>query len=352
MAKNKRKNKLIFPLALVAVLVIMIVGLVLLKNHNGNEAVETGDVVETVTAFSRKGVIVTKMTFPGKEETLSFSYENENWVYTGDVHFPVDTEAVDLMAENLMKVEAQMKVDTEGADKESFGFGDKAKKVVATYSDGRSVEFEFGIVNSYNGYQYFTYSGTEDVYLVSQSYLSAFEIELTDLYKSESCTLVTDGAEEDGVTSVLISTAGGQQKAITDETGCKKLFSAMSYFNLSIWEDYYADEAEMAEKYGIRRDGDRASISYTLTNYKQDENGEYIPVEVQKSYTVYFGNEFQKVEDEAEGETAKESWRTFYTVEGSDVVYSISSDRVDEVFAYLNYTETPENTEDDEATVS
>ncbi len=350
MANKRKKNKLIFPLVMLAALALMTVALVLLKNYNSTEiGVTEGKNTETVTAFSRSGVIVTGLSFTGSEEELSFRYENELWVYVGDENYPLDSDSVDVIADSLMTVEAQMKVDTDGADVDSFGLGEDAKIVSATYSDGRTVDFKFGIVNSYNGYQYFTYTDSADIYLVSESVLSAFEIALEDVYKSESCQLVVDGAEAENVTSVLISTAGGQQNGITDEDGCTAMFTIMSYFNLSTWEDYYADEAEMKEVYGISKDGDRASINYTLTNYKEDENGEYVAYEVQRSYTVYFGNEF--TEEENEG---TDSWKTFYTVEGSSVVYSISRERVEDVFDKLTYTpDTAEDTDDteEEATI-
>jgi hypothetical protein len=338
MAKKRKKNKIIFPVVLICCLGAMIAALLLLKNHNSKgPELQSGESTEAVTAFQRSGVIITKVQFKGKTEELSFVFENDMWKYAADDKFPVDSNAVDVIADSLMKVDAYMKVDTEGADVESFGLADKAEKITATFSDGRVVEFKFGIVNSYNGYQYFTYTDTSDIYLVDKNLLSSFEIELEDVYQSEGCQLVVDGAKEEDVTSVLISTKSGKQNAITDEKGCKALFTVMSYFNLSVWEDYYADEAEMKEKYGITKDGDRASINYTLTNYKENEKGEYEPYEVKKTYTVYFGNEFTSAEETENGGEGSENWKTFYTVEGSNVVYSISRDKVKALFDNMSY---------------
>ena len=352
MAKKRNKvKKLIFPLIMVAVLVAMIVALLLLKNYNekSKEAATGTEETQAVTAFSRSGVIVTKLNFKGEEDkALAFAYENELWTYVDDANYPVNSESVDSIANTLMSIEAAMKVETEGADIESFGLGDKADVVSATFSDGRKVDFKFGIVNSYNGYQYFTYTGTDEIYLVSATLLDGFKIKLEDVYQKESSQLVVDGATENDVTSVLITTADGKQNGITDEAGRKAMFTIMSEFNLNVWEDYYADEAEMKEKYGISKDGDRASISYTLTNYKKDENGEYVPVEVQKSFTVYFGNEFVNSED-GEG---SENWKTFYTIEGSSVVYSISREKVTAVFDKIDYKPDSESTENkEEATI-
>ena len=338
---------------LLVCLAAMIVALVLLRGYNSKEGeVQTGENVETVTAFQRSGVILTKVEFAGKSKDLSFVFENDMWIYGEDDKFPVDSNAVDIIADSLMKVEAYMKVDTEGANVESFGLGDTAKTVAGTFSDGRVVEYKFGIVNSYNGYQYFTYTDSSDVYLVDSSLLSAFETELEDVYQSEGCQLVVDGAKEENVTSVLISTASGKQNGITDEEGCKALFTIMSYFNLSMWEDYYADEAEMKELYGISKEGDRASINYTLTNYKETEDGEYEPYEVKKTYTVYFGNEFTSSEESETTGEGTENWKTFYTVEGSNVVYSISRDKVEALFDKLDYKpDTEADTEKEEATI-
>lgn len=353
MAKKRKKNKIIFPVILILCLAVMIAFLVVLKNYNStSDETETGDSTETVTAFQRSGVIVTKLSFKGTGQDLSFNYENELWKYAGDDKYPVDSDSVNIMADSLMEIEALMKVDTEGADVESFGLGEKAETVTATFSDGRTVEFKFGIINSYNGYQYFTYTDSTDIYLVSQSLLSSFDVELDDLYLSESCQLVVDGATEDDVTSVLISTASGKQNGITDEKGCKALFTVMSYFNLSVWEDYYADEAEMKDVYGISKDGDRATINYTLTNYKEDENGDYVPYEVQKSYTVYFGNEFTSAEESATDGEGTDNWKTFYTVEGSNVVYSIGRDKVETLFDNLDYkSDAQTDNKDEEATI-
>ena len=332
---KKKKNKWVAPLALVLVLVLLIVALFAARNFAKPEE-EAAE--EKIVAFSRSGVIPTKVSFKGSEAELSFSYDNEKWTYDGDTHFPCDADAVTKLSDSLMKIEAHQKVDTKNADVDGFGLGDGAYTVTATFSDGRIIDFYYGTVNTYNGYQYFTYTDAGEVYLVDSSLAKAFDIKLSDVYSKESCQLVVDGAVEENVTKATVTTAGGQSTEITYEGALKTLFELASALNMTTWEDYYADEAEMKDVYGISSEGDSFSIDYTITTYKEDDDGNYIPNVTDKTYTVYFGNEF-----EAEGEDAER--KAFYTVEGSSVVYSVKAETVDKVFEYLGFTPPAENEE-------
>ena len=77
MAKKRKKNKIIFPVVLVCCLAAMIVALVMLKDHNSKSPeLQSGESTETVTAFQRSGVIITKVQFKGKTDELSFVFEN------------------------------------------------------------------------------------------------------------------------------------------------------------------------------------------------------------------------------------------------------------------------------------
>ncbi len=333
---KKKNNRWVMPIVLVLVLVLLIV--LFFAARNFGEDADGAAQDEKIVAFSRSGVIPTKLSFKGSEDELSFSYDNEEWTYDGDENFPCNTDEVTKLADSIMKIEAYQQVDTKDADVEGFGLDEGAYTVTVTFSDGRTVDFYYGTVNAYNGYQYFTYTDAGAVYLVNSSLAKAFDIKLADVYDGESCQLVVDGAVEDNVTKATVTSAGGQSTDITYEGALTTLFELASTLNLTTWEDYYADEAEMKDVYGISPDGDRFSIDYTITTYKQDEEGNYIPNVTDKTYTVYFGNEFV-----LEGENAER--KAFYTVEGSNVVYSVKAETVAKIFEYLGFTPPAENEE-------
>ncbi len=345
----KRKKSKILPLAIMAaVLAALIAGYGILSSYNAKKAEEEANAeTSTVEVLKKSSAIPVAFSYDVKGENLAFSYDNEKWVYTADATFPIDSDAVTKMVVGLTDIKAVSVVNTEGADVADFGLEKPSLTLSVKYSDGTDYTFSFGIVNTYNGHQYMSYTGSEDIYMVEASLAEGFTKELKSLYKAEIWTLQNDAVTAEDVFSVKIDTANGKTITIEDENGIEKLFELIYKLNISNWEDHYADETEMKEIYGINPEGDRVALSYTKETTVSNADGTTSKVSAPTTYTVYFGHEFELVEESettAEGEEKSPKMKFFYTFNDSSVVYSKDKSIADEIFSYLTYVPMEETT--------
>ncbi len=349
MAKRK-KNKALPLVIMAAVLAALIAGYGILSAYNAKKAAEEAEaeaVTSKVEVLKKEKAIPVAFSYDINGSVLAFSYDNEKWVYTEDATFPIDNSAVATMVAGLTDVKAVSVVDTEGADVAAFGLETPQLTLDVKYSDGSEYTFKFGIVNSYNGHQYMSFTGSDDVYMVEATLASGFNKELKSLYSAEIWSLQNDAITAEDVTSVVIETADGRVNTIEDESGIEKLFELVYKLNISNWEDHYADEAEMKETYGIYPECDRVTLNYTKETTVNNDDGTTSTVNTPVTYTVYFGYEFELAEESettAEGEEAAPQVKFFYTFNKSSVVYSKEKSISDDIFAYLTYVPTEETT--------
>lgn len=335
----KKTGKSILALAiLLVVLGGLIAGYLILGHYNSMEQ-EAED--PSILLLDKTDTVVTSLQYNDGENDLSFVYENDVWEYALDSHFPLQQKPLQDMAAAASSIEAKLQVDTSDTEEETYGLDTPACTVEVTFTDGSIYTYTFGDTNSFNGYQYFTISGDDAIYMVEASLAKSFGTPLHSLYQAQSYRLTEEGVEKGDVTSILLETATGSAKEITDASGIETLFSHVDKLNLSAWEDYYADTEEMQEVYGIHEGGDRITVTYNT------DDGE------SASYTVYIGNKFERVDedtdnaetsDDAEEETAYEY---FYSPEGSTVVYTADADTIDAIFNYLVYTPPADTTDTD-----
>ncbi len=340
MAK-KKKNRALPLIIMAAVLAVLVVGYIILSSYNAKkEAEETEAETSTVEVLRKETAILTAFSYTVDDGVVSLSYDNEEWVYPGDTTFPIDGDAVTEMVSGLTDIKAVSVVNTENADVDDFGLEEPALTLTVSYSDDTEYTFKFGIVNSFNSYQYMSYTGSDDIYMVESTLASSFNKELNDLYEAEIWTLQNDAVTAEDVTSIVIETVDGESNTIENEDAISTLFDLVYKLDLSTWEDHYADETEMQETYGISESGDRVTLNYTKESSVTNDDGTTTSVDIPAAYTVYFGYEFEAAsgsetaEDEAE-ETA--DLKFFYTQSGSSVVYSEDKETADDIFEYLSY---------------
>ena len=336
---NKKTKKIIAPLLLLLALAAVIVGYILLKSHNDKAAKEEESTdtnsAETLSVADNSKLTMTKLNLGGD---LAFSYINDTWQWDKDEKFPLDADQMKEMDDALSLLSAYTKLEAPGELSE-YGLDKPTKVISAEYSDGSAYSYSFGAVNDFNGYQYFTYSGEDAVYMVDRALSDTFDRDIKSLFKKESCPIVADSVQADKVISVLIETPTAS-KEITDEDGIKKIFTPLYAMNLTTWEDYYADAAEMASLYGIGENSTKFTLTYNVTQEQVGEDGKKTSVSVPRKYTVLLGSFFETEDKDDDGNPVN---GYFYSTEGSTVVYSVTSDKVDEVLEFLNYV--PEETE-------
>lgn len=312
-------------LTLVILLVVLgglIAGYLILSHYNSIESEEEDT---SISLLEKSGETVTALSYDDGETTLSFVYNNDIWEYALDSHFPIQQSLLQEMAASASSITAKLQLDISETEDETYGLDAPALTVEVTFADDSTYTYTFGDINDFNGYQYFTISGDDHIYMVETSLADAFGSSLDTLYQSETYALEEAGVEEADITSILLETASGTANEITDAGGIETLFDHVDLLNLNSWIDYYADSEEMQETYGIHEGGDRITVTYN------DDDGESV------TYTVYIGNRFERVDDDTT-DTEETEYEYFYSPEGSTVVYSIDADTVDSIFNYLVYT--------------
>lgn len=334
---KKKTKKLIAPLILVIVLALLIVGYVLMKGYNDKKAEEeaTEPAEEKVTVLDKTALTMTSMKIG--DDNLNFSYVNDVWLWDEDDKFPLDGEQMSELCTALSLVEAKVSVDEPGELSE-YGLDKPALVVKAAFSDGSENVYSFGNVNQFNGFQYFSVSGVDGVYMLDQAVAEPFKTDIKSLFKNEACPIIDDSVQANTTTSILIETPE-KSNEITDEAGIKELFTPFYAMNLSTWEDYYADSEEMALLYGIDENSTKVTLTYTKMESVTDSEGKTSTVKVPHTYTVLIGSFFETDEVDEEGNPAN---GYFYTVEGSTVVYSVMEEKVKSVLEFLDYVPTEE----------
>lgn len=327
--KNRKVKKLIAPIVMLVILAALIAATVILKNKNSEEP----PVEDTsVTVLDKTGKTVTKLEFKYGGQTLAFTYENDVWIYDEDEHFPVDGEDLSTAATAFMKVSATATVDSDNRGEDSE-YGLDAPRVVAkaSFSDGTAYTLTFGSTNPFNDCQYFTVTGDSNVYMAETTLSATFAHDLNSYFKSETFPLTADGVTASNVNSITVTTATGQEKVISDDDGKDELLSLVKVLNLSTWEDYYADEDELRDSYGISDDGDRVTVKYTVSTTAKDSDGNTVNAELPSEYTIRLGRKF----DVADSDDSESGY--FYSPVGSSVVYASGSETIDKIYTYLAY---------------
>lgn len=321
----KKTGKSILTLViLLIVLGGLIAGYLILKHFN---SLETAEEDSSVTLLDKTDQTVTALQYSSAEADLSFVYENDVWEYALDSHFPLQQDALQNMAAAASTITAKTQVATDNNTDETYGLDTPALTVDVTFSDGSAYTYTFGDINDFNGYQYFTISEDNTIYMVDASMAKSFGSPLNTLYQAESYVLRDQGVQASNITSILLETAAGTTKEITDASGIETLFKHVDTLNLNSWVDYYADPEEMQETYGIHKGSDRITVTY---NSKDDDSS--------NAYTVYIGNKFERVTDDEADSAEDTGFEYFYSPENSSVVYTADEDTVNAIFAYLTYT--------------
>ncbi|MBQ4067444.1 MAG: DUF4340 domain-containing protein [Clostridia bacterium] len=349
--KKSTKKKLLTLLILVALLIGLIVGAVILKKA-GEEEPDTPPEDNSVTVFDKGTAIATKIHFINKAKSneMSFTYVNEDWVYDKDANFPLDQDRVATMAQAIGTVTATVTVKDPSDDLSVYGLAEPSITVNAQFSDGSEKQFLFGNTNSFNSCVYFKLSGDDSIYMVEEDVAEPFSADLDYLYEPESFILMKESVTDDDVFGVVLTAnKGSTVKEITDFAGICEIYELIYTLDVTDYEDYYADNGEMAATYGIKKDGTGESIT---VRYKQEEMDEELT-----EYTIYLGHKFEnlkeeteseesaKAETEAESETAEGSEPShyyFFSFNDSTVVYRADGETVDEIFSYLSYEPAPE----------
>lgn len=322
MNKRKKKNKYLPFIILLIFIVVMGIAYTALSSSNDRKEAEqaaeeaAANAVEMIAEYDYTTTV--ELSYKRADaDPIELYVSNGQWKLKSDDTFPVNQTPVASMASAIASIGIQNRI-TEGSAAD-YGLEEPAYLINVAYSDGTTHEYRIGDYNSFGtGAYYFMADG--DIYTISTGLNSYFDYELDDLLQLDS--MPTD-IEQDYINSITV-TVDGADKVIDDVNGIAALFDIFSDIKLSECADYYTDEEERANQYGI--DGsDKLTISYKRAVTSTDADGNETTNRLDTSYTFLFGADAGH--DEA----------YYGAPEKSTMVYLIDAETVETIAAYMDY---------------
>ncbi len=326
MNKRKKKNKYIPLIVLLIFIVVMAAAYTMLSSANDKKEAEqaaeeaAANAVEMIAEYDYTTLTELSYRRDGYDP-VELHVVNGLWQMKFDEHFPVNQQIVASMASAISSIGIKNHV-TEGSPAD-YGLEPAAYTIEVTYANGVSHQYRIGDYNSFGGgAYYFMMDGA--MYTIPTGLTSYFDYTEIDLLQLE--TMPTD-IEQDYINSITV-TVDGAEKVINDANGIAALFDIFNDITLTECADYYTDETERAETYGL--DGsDRIVISYKRAVTSTDANGNPTTNRLDTSYTFLFGADAGH--DEA----------YYGSPEKSTMAYLVNAETAEKIAAYMDYEPAP-----------
>ena len=287
----KRQRRM---LVLLGVLVICIGAAAVISNINFEEKM-VGTETEIVNVDSSE---ITALSW-NYEESVSFTYEDEEWKYTEDENMPVNQELLGEIAENLASITSDKMVEEPQA-LSVYGLDDPAYTLTVGTAD-ETVEISIGNESFTDGEVYIS-TGDGYVYLTDSSLIDEISYSLYDLVQTDEIpemeTVTEISIDKDEAADIVYQEDSGygysdaytyylkdgEEYRNLDNENTETLFSTLSAFSWEECADYYAEDSELAS-YGLDAPDAVVTVSY------EDEDGEaqQFAYEVASADGSYYG---------------------------------------------------------------
>ncbi len=326
MNKRKKKNRYLPVIILLAFIVVIGIAYAMLSSANDKKEAEqaaeeaAANAVEMIAEYDY--TTLTELSYHRSGcDPIELHVTGGLWHLKSDENFPVNQTTVASMASAISSIGIQNHIDEgEPAD---YGLEEPAYTIEVAYSDGTSHQYRIGDYNSFGGgAYYFMMDGA--MYTISTGLNSYFDYDLADLLQLDS--MPTD-IEQDYINFITVNW-NGAEKVIDDANGIAALFDIFSDIMLTECADYYTDETERAEMYGL--DGsNKITISYKRAVTTTDADGNETTNRLDTSHAFLFGADAGH--DEA----------YYGAPEKSTIAYLIDAETVNKIAAYIDYEPAP-----------
>ena len=287
---------------------------------------------EEVLTIDPESVRALSWTYGG--ETLSFTRtEDGGWTYDGDPAFPVDPEAMEELLTPFAPFSAAFVID-EVEDEGQYGLDDPACSITLVTED-QTWEIRLGDTSAVDGQRYVSF-GDGTVYLAASDPLTQYDVTLRE------CILNDEVPAMDRVTRLTFS-GGEDWEAFWLEDGSaytcceddeyftqrdgeirpldtgrvEDYLSALTSLDLTSYTAYDAGEEDLA-RYGL----DDPELTVTVEYTSGDGS------EAAGAFTLHISRdpeELARAAEDAGDEDGEETVTAYARVDGSPIVYSITS---------------------------
>lgn len=295
--KKKRKNKALPLLVLLCVLLLLLAGYFGLKKlneaaENGEESTE--DTSEQVSLFEGDKDSLTEISYSYEGQQYTFVKEDDVWINQEEPEIELNQNLMSSMAGNITSLTSERIVGDVTDNLSDYGLAEPETTV--TFKVGEDTgSWQIGAENDIAGGVYIKKADENTVYLVSDSFKSAFQKDMFDLLEDEempeigesditdiqvqnpsgtvALTFLEEGNDND-LTGMLswFYTDENQDYAGADEDVVSSITSEIAGLSMGDCVSYKAD-ASMAD-FGLDQPQGVVLVDYTQTYEKQEETSQ------------------------------------------------------------------------------
>ncbi len=224
MSFSKKQTYVIVLLSLLCLAVLGTYLGIVISSMNSDENEEEQNAQILVDYFTPSKI--SKISFDIPEKPLSFRRHNGVWLYEQNEKLPVSNDRMTSLLLNLQYVTALRLIDEKATELSEYGLS-PAKYTVSFTVQGEEHTYYFGNKSDYYDGYYFIKKDSTKLYILPESYINCFDIELEELLELDEYPKVTESS------ALSFTSASGVKIENTD-----KLFEILSELEIDKFIDY------------------------------------------------------------------------------------------------------------------
>lgn len=304
----KQKKAMILLAGTLIVLAGCYAGLKIYNSHVEEEE-EAKAEAEKIYLVQEDGL--TSISYTDGESQMAFVQEDEVWYYDSDREIPIDAGVVEQITGTVSSLTAVRELE-EPDDLADYGLTDPSYTVQYVTEDGEEGTIDVGSMTGDNYYA--KLEGSDTVYTITDDLVYGLSFELTDFVENDTVPSISSG----NLTKVTV-TENGSETEYTEDEDLAELAGGWGTLSLTDLADCHVTEDTLGD-YGLEEaDRIQAVASYTDSTTEEEE-----------TFTVYIGG------------TDEDGSNRYVMVDGSILVYRVSSDIVGNMITAEDTTDTEE----------
>ena len=261
--------------------------------ESGEEETETESAGYVLVSLDQDSM--TALSYSNEGELLSFTKEEDNWIYDGDPSFPLDQSIMSQLTGALSDLTVTREVQDTLDNLSEYGLSEPVNTVQLTMSDGTAYTWYVGNENSVTGEYYFYMEGDSHVYMTDTDLPSTFGKGLYDLIEAPESpsideTAISQVQIQNGNTSLILQKyedgrpdldysssylwffrEGQGEEAAAYETAMDDLKAEISGITYQSCANYNASQEELSQ-YGLLSHQGTVTVQYTETITSETES--------------------------------------------------------------------------------
>lgn len=304
----KQKKTMILLACILVVLAGCYAGL---RAYNSHVAKEKEKKAESEKVYLVKTDGLTSISYTDGESQMAFVQEDGVWYYVPDREVPIDAGVVEQITGTVSSLTAVRELENPD-DLADYGLTDPSYTVQYVTEDGKEGVIDIGSMTGENYYA--KLEDSDAVYTITDDLVYGLSFELTGFVENDTVPSISSG----NLTGVKVA-ENGSETEYTEDDDLAELAGGWGTLSLTDLADCHVTEDTLSD-YGLNETGRiQAVASYTDSTTEEEE-----------TFTVYIGG------------TDEDGSNRYVMVDGSALVYRVSSDIIDNMITVDDTTDTEE----------